>query len=890
MRKTRNIFGLLALLLCAPSLSGAADATGEADNVLRATLDNGLRVIIVRDTLAPVVSTVINYRAGSNETPEGFPGMAHAEEHMMFRGSAGLSASQLANISATMGGQFNADTQQTVTQYFFTVPAEDLDIALQIESIRMRGILADDKLWDNERGAINQEVAQDLSNPQYVFYTKLLEALFKGTPYAHDALGTRPSFDQTTGTMLKQFHDTWYAPNNAILVIVGDVRPGEALAKVKALFGELPAKELPARPEVRLEPVQPETLNLDTDQPQGMAVLSFRIPGSDDPDYAATQVLADVLSSQRGNLYALVPEGKALFAGFSANAFPKTGVGYAAAGFPAGADAPALVQEVRKILANELKNGVAADLVEAAKRHERADAEQQKNSVSGLAMAWSEAVAVEGRESPEDDVRAIERVSVDDVNRVARKYLDLDHAVVAILTPQQSGAPTSPKGFGGTESFAPQETQQVELPDWAKKALGRLSVPESAVHPLVTTLRNGLKLIVQPESISDTVSVYGQVRHNPLLQVPRGKEGTTEVLGRLFSHGTTSLDRLAFQKALDDIGANESAGTQFSVQVLSDHFERAVELLADNELHPALPEQAFTVIRPQLAASVAGRLKSPGYLMGRALSAALFPKNDPTLRQATPATVSALKIQDIRRYYEKVLRPDLTTIVVIGHVTPEQARMVIEKYFGSWKAKGPKPNTTLPAVPLNKPSTVAVPDTSRVQDKVTLGETLGLNRFNPDYYALELGNHVLGGAFYATRLYRDLRQDSGLVYSVSSSFHLDETRGLYIAGYACDPPNVSKARAIIVRNLKSMRTTPVTDDELRQAQALLLREIPLSESSQDSIAQGLLSRATLDLPLDEPTRAAQRYVKLTAKQVQAAFVKWLRPRDLVEITQGPPPR
>jgi zinc protease len=139
-------------------------------------------------------------------------------------------------------------------------------------------------------------------------------------------------------------------------------------------------------------------------------------------------------------------------------------------------------------------------------------------------------------------------------------------------------------------------------------------------------------------------------------------------------------------------------------------------------------------------------------------------------------------------------------------------------------------------------------------------------------------------------LYRDLRQDTGLVYSVSSSFHLDETRGLYIAGYACDPPNVSKARAIIVRNLKSMQATPVTEDELRQAQALLLREIPLSESSQDSIAQGLLSRATLDLPLDEPTRAAQRYVKLTAKQVQAAFAKWLRPRDLVQITQGPSPQ
>jgi len=183
-----------------------------------------------------------------------------------------------------------------------------------------------------------------------------------------------------------------------------------------------------------------------------------------------------------------------------------------------------------------------------------------------------------------------------------------------------------------------------------------------------------------------------------------------------------------------------------------------------------------------------------------------------------------------------------------------------------------------------------VPDASRVQDKVTLAQTLGLNRFNPDYYALQLGDHVLGGAFYATRLYRDLRENAGLVYYVSSAFNLDKTRGLYVLSYACDPPNVSKARAIIVRDLTAMQKTPVSDHELRQAQALLLREIPLSEASEDSIAQGLLSRAAMDLPLDEPARAAQRYIQLSAKEVQAAFAKWVRPEALVQVTQGPTPQ
>ncbi len=195
---------LIAVALLALQFGYSAAANGGVppegnSEVFRKTLPNGLQVIIVRNTLAPVATSVVNYLVGSNEAPPGFPGMAHAQEHMMFRGSPDLSANQLAAISAAMGGDFDADTQQTVTQYFFTVPAEDLDVALHIEALRMKGALDTDALWDKERGAIEQEVSQDLSNPQYVFYTKLLSTLFKGTPYEHDALGTKESFEKTSG-------------------------------------------------------------------------------------------------------------------------------------------------------------------------------------------------------------------------------------------------------------------------------------------------------------------------------------------------------------------------------------------------------------------------------------------------------------------------------------------------------------------------------------------------------------------------------------------------------------------------------------------------------------------------------------------------------------------
>src|SRR5271169_890690 len=173
-----NIRRIALATLCSLLLGWAvpgetAAVSPESEGIVRAILNNGLRVIIVRNTLAPVVSTSISYLVGADETPPGFPGTAHAQEHMMFRGSPGLSADQLANIGSLMGGSFNAQTRQTVTQYYYTVPSEDLDVALHVEALRMRDVLDTEKDWDQERGAIEQEVAQDLSNPQYILFTRL---------------------------------------------------------------------------------------------------------------------------------------------------------------------------------------------------------------------------------------------------------------------------------------------------------------------------------------------------------------------------------------------------------------------------------------------------------------------------------------------------------------------------------------------------------------------------------------------------------------------------------------------------------------------------------------------------------------------------------------------
>jgi len=239
------------------------------------------------------------------------------------RSMQGLTSSQLADIGTLMGSNNNAQTQQTITTYFYTVPSKDLDYALHVFAIQMRGVLDTDADWNEERGAINQEVAQDLSNSFYRFFSTAQADMFAGTPYEHDALGTRPSFDKTTGPMLKKFYDTWYHPNNAVLFVTGDVDPQATLATIRTLFSPIPSHLTPPRPAVHLQPVTPKTLTLESDLPFPIAFVGYRLPGFDSPDYAASVILGDVLASQRGDVYALGPAGKAIQAGyFPFTAFP----------------------------------------------------------------------------------------------------------------------------------------------------------------------------------------------------------------------------------------------------------------------------------------------------------------------------------------------------------------------------------------------------------------------------------------------------------------------------------------------------------------------------------------------------------------------------------------
>lgn len=866
-----------------------AAAAKAATDVGRATLSNGLRVIVVRNTLAPVVTAMMNYEVGSDE--QSIPGLAHATEHMMFRGSATLSASQLTDAIGVTGGDFDADTTPTATQYFFTVPSQYLDLALRAERSRATGVLMTPQAWAQERGPITQEVQQDKSDALNRLFIKMQERLIGGTPYAKNTLGTVADFaHRVNSAALLKFYGAWYHPNNAVYVIAGDVDPAATIEKVKEIFGDVPAAPLPSRPAVRLQPLQGTIYHDTSDQPYTAVALGYRFPGYDSPDYAAGQILDDVLSSQRSTFGGLPYSGKALATQFVTQTYPKVGIAVAFGAVPVTTQPQTIDRQLRAIIDGYRKTGVPADLVEAAKLREIAELEFNANSIEGLAFEWSQAVAIQGLSSPDAMIARYENATVADVDRVLRRYLDDRRVVVAYAVSKNNGAIAAASGGLAKENNAIPPSSHEPLPPWAQHVLDDLRVPEQTLSPADIRLPNGIRLIVQPEHITNTVVVAGEIRNDPQVQEPAGREGVADVTDSLFPYGTTSYDRIAFQTELDKIAATTEAGTGFGLDVLSRSFERGVQLLADQELHPAFDPANFAIVRSQTADELVGEMTAPAHLAEVAQNKALYPAGDPSQRYATPTSVNALTLADVKAWYASAYRPDLTTIVVIGDTTPDEARALFEKYFGAWKATGPKPNVEPPPVPPNGPSQVNVPATGRVQSAVQLVETLPIVRTDPAWAPLQVANAVLSGGFYSSLLYYDLREVHGYAYDVESRVRADRVRGLFAVEYGCEPQNVLPAQAQVQAVLEQLQREPIAADRLLRSKALLIGEVPIRESSYDGVAAQMLRYSALDMPLDQNLVDARAELAASAATIQAAMAKYIRPAAFVRVVTGPAPR
>jgi len=868
------IVGWLLAFACALPVSAAPGAR-PVDTVLA----NGMRVVVVPDRIGPVVTTVLTYGAGSNQ--ETLPGQAHAVEHMLFRGTAAVSASELADICARMGARYNASTDNDRTQYWFAVPSAYLDVVLRIEADRMRNATLSPESWGSERGAIEQEVRAHESQPAFVVQGRIRQALFAGTPYVRDALGTVASFDAMQASDLRAFYDAWYHPNNATLVVAGDVDPKRALARIRSAFGNIPSAPLPSRKSVALAPLAASSVDATADVPLGQAGLAFRLPGPTSPDFPALVVLEAALGAADGPFVETNVAGTTLGAGLRITTVGDAATGFISSSVKAGETPAVTLGLLQSTLAKAVTDGVTKRQVDDAKRAILSDDAFALTSIPGAAFGWSSALAL-GFSRPDALRGRLARVRISDADRVLRTYFGTAQHL-SVVVARGAAAPGASRDGGG-ERVAFTGGKPEPLWGWAKAAFRTaLAPPAFPASVRSFTLPNGIRLTVAPIHGVPAIVMTGSIKNNQTLYAPRGLQGVAEVTDALMAFGSVRLDRKAFANAVAALPASIGAGTSFGVRSQRAQFDRSLALLADEMLHPRFPADGFALLQNNYAQALATAQDRPAWKSELALDRALYRAGDPAARHPTEASIRALTLDDVRAWYARAFRPDETSIAIVGDIDPNDARREIAKYFGGWTASGSPPAFGYPAAMLNGPSNADVPSPTAAQTSVRLVELLPIHRNNPDRFALMLADTMLTGEGASSILTDDLRTRNGYVYDVGSTLDIGRQRSTYTFSFGAAPKDAASAEAALRADLRALQTHPVSNEMLDRAKAVWLARSTLALDSYFGLAFAI--RPATDAGDSRETWKA--LLAVTPAQVRDAMAKWVRVDRLARIAIVP---
>ncbi|MEA2786089.1 MAG: zinc protease [Candidatus Eremiobacteraeota bacterium] len=882
----------VAALVLSPLRPLPASAQSTPPSAQVRTLANGMRIVVLEDHAAPVVHVHTFYRFGALDETTGKTGLAHALEHMMFRGTRTISSAGLDDMNARLGADLNAQTQNEQTHYYFVVPSDRADTLIHVEADRMRNLKLDPKDWAVEKGAVLQEYAQDYSNPIFQFLFGTVEKVYPDSRLGGTALGAKADIEKATVADLRRYYDAWYHPNNATLVVTGDVKAADIFASAKKWFGPIPARKLPPRKQYALKPASGATFAIKAEFPFTIVDEAFAAPGNapaTEHDQLRNDIAVAALTNPRGPYRAALVD-----TGLSLGMVPipledrRTSSIHALIIVAPGHTAEEVRGVFEKTTTALLAKGLDPEFIAAAKRSAIAQLTYARDSIVGLGNGIGEGYVFPGDTDPSRYAALIDAITPDEVNAVARAVY-AKAAVIATLEPTTTDPtkfkPPSNVSSGVTDSFGERVPNgPLVQPAWLKAALAKPLDLHSAVNPVVTTLPNGLKLLVQRVASNPTVFVRGVVRTSPTYD-PAGKEGLGAITSGLMNWGSAKYDYAAQRKLADDRAAQLSFGTAFSAHGRAEDVTTLLDALADDVRHPLFPTDKLALGKLQATAVASRRALDPNYRTQRTFLEALFPAGDPALREDSAASIASLTLDDVKAYHAKYIRPDTTTLVVVGDIDPATIAREVAARFGDWTAEGPKPDPRLPAIPLPaaKKQNVETP----AQDiSVQLGAP-ALARTSPDYDAFRLANEIFGGGSFDARLFREVRVKRGLVYGAYSSLNAGRDRGTMTITFRAVPSKVEAADAVVRAELKRMQTERVSADELARAKTRIIATTIDEEQATSAIASDLMRIGQDDLPTSYYATLTQRYAKITAADIQRVSKLYFHPDNMVEVRTGP---
>jgi zinc protease len=898
----------VAALLAASCVSASAQAGHKLPEIKyqEFKLPNGLQVLTHEDHKLPLVSVDLWYHVGPLNEKPGRTGFAHLFEHMMFEGSEHVGEkAHIKYVQSAGATDVNGTTDFDRTNYFETVPSNQIELAMWLESDRMGFLMEglDREKLTNQRDVVRNERRQGEGRPYDVADEAVYHLLFpKGHPYYGDVIGSHADVESARIADVRDFHQQFYTPNNATIAIAGDFNPQQLKALLEKYFGPIPQGPPVDKVSVVTPPITAQKRATITDTVKlSRLTVAWLTPKAYTPDSYSVEAAMHALG---GGKASRLDEALVIKAQTAQSVNCNSG-GYALAGITQceiTAKPGVKLEDLEASLWSELdkikKDGPTADEVQAAKAlslTRKISGLQRLGGFGGVADMLNEYNQYTGDPGflPKD-VAMQEAVSVASTKTAAEKYLTKDSAVVVYCVPGEKKLEDVPRSPADTDADV--KLVNPYTPEFEKAQEWRKTKPEPGPAPTIHlpvptefSLENGLKVLLVEDHSLPVLSV-SLVTRSGSQNNPAGKSGLATLASEIMGDGTVSRD---LSKLADD---QEKIGTRIgtfsglesssvSMGLLSYHAGEGLDLLADVAQHPAFRAEDVERRKQQRLIRIqqeTDNVASMAMRVGPKLVFGDSPYGEPG--NGTVDSVKSITGADISSFYASYYGPKDSALIFSGDVTRAEAEKLAREYFGKWTVTTAAP-VAIPPASAPQPTHIVIVDKPGAPQTALFAYGIGVPITSPDLDTLRMMNYTLGASF-GSRINMNLREVHGYTYGASSQFAPYQDGGLFLAGGLVRTDVTAPAAKELMGEIQNFPVKPSTPEELAAAREALIRSLPGNFETAGAINGALSSIFLYNRPLDYYAKLPAKYEAISQADIARVAKQYLHPDQLVIVTAG----
>ena len=847
---------------------------------------NGLRVLLKQDNTAPVATFMVTYEVGSRNEAIGYTGSTHLLEHLMFKGSRKFNTKKGNSVFQTLqslGARMNATTWLDRTNYFAVLPSEHLETLIEIEADRMRNAYIKEEDRQSEMTVVRNEFERGQNSPSGVLDENIWATAYQAHPYHHSTIGWKEDIENVSIERLREFYDTFYWPNNATAIAIGDFSEADALAMIKKHFGKI-RKSMKPIPEVyTAEPKQEgiRTVTLKRAGQQGIVGVAHKTPSSTHPDAATFMVLSSILSSGKNSRFYknITDKGLTTSVYIWDSLFRDPGLFTVYANLSPEVDhktvEKAIVKEYEKIK----KNGVTDEEVKKAQSQLIASMKFSQDGSYAIASGLNEAIASGDWTLYTTYGEKIGAVTKEDIKRVVNEYFLEDLSTIGYFIPLGQG------GQGKRAATSAKELEKMKLKHYSEEE-ETLSSKIVDTEPI-----KGVRLLTLKRG-TGVITMRGSMLGGDIYSTKNGR--TADMVAAMLDQGTTNMSKFEISEKLESAGArlsffNGQSRVGFSGKFLSEDTNMVVGLLADQLQNPLFAEEELEKAKKR---QIAGYKRSKESTRGNAMNNMLQAfygsdhQNSPTNPDQAIKEIKTLTPKNLKDYHNKNYGLGSMVLVFVGDVDHAEMENLIKQSFKGWK-QSPLKNKEEKNLGTKASSKVYVTMQDKTSTDFVVGTVLGIDRYHPDYLPLYLATHTLGGNFSA-RLMQTVRVKEGLTYGINSSLSGfgNGNDGYWMVGGTFSPKLLSKGESSTLREVKLWAEEGITQKELDVTKSTLVGGFQVGFDTTGGLAGGILSAAVIYNDLTYLDSYPNMVKRVTLEQANSAITKYINFDGLYQVAVG----